>query len=177
MSNMDVLTLPEVIWHIGPSNMHWQDLLNLWKSSNNVSLDLHFGGTGGVTLVRLNKLYSFMIFTFGSCFNGGGGGGIDSGNPPVAPVCSGVSTWPLSIIQLIHKQLSSDFLHSLLIYAVPHGPSYCCGGTNSPSSWLWRSEYVFKLIHFTMQWLMTINLDEPKSDILQCLWWVYLWPT
>ena len=58
---------------------------------------------------------------------------------PIAPVlsCSTSLFWSvhitsLSIVQLIHKQLSSDFLHSLFIYAVPHGPSYCCS-TNSPS--------------------------------------------
>ena len=97
---MDVLTLPEVMWHIGPSNMCWQDLLNLWKSSNNVSLVFYLAGIGGITLAKLKELYSLTMVTFGYYLVVGGGGGrtgsLTTGNPPVAPNCSGVSALPVS---------------------------------------------------------------------------------
>ena len=68
----------------------------------------------------------------------------------------------LRIIQLIHEQLSSNFLHSFFIYAVSGGPSYCSTKANPTSRWLWGSKYVSKLVHFTIQLLMALNLDEPK---------------
>ena len=89
---MLVLTLPKEIWHNGPSNICWQECLNLRKSSKRVSLIFHLGAIGGVTFVRLNELYSFTIFTLaGSYLTAAGGGGGDKGSPPMAPTspCSG----------------------------------------------------------------------------------------
>ena len=55
------------------------------------------GAIDGVTLVRLNELYSLTMLTFaGSCLTGAGGtpvgGGGGGGSPPIAPIapCSGI---------------------------------------------------------------------------------------
>ena len=51
-------------------------------------------------LAKLKELYSLTMFMFGSCvftIEGGGGktGSLTAGNPPVAPICSGVSALPV----------------------------------------------------------------------------------
>ena len=52
-----------------------------------------------MTLAKLKELYSLTMFTFGSCFTTGGGGktgSLTAGIPPIAPICSGVSVFPVS---------------------------------------------------------------------------------
>ena len=100
ISNMLVLTLLLVIWHIGPPNILWHECLNLQKSSSNVSLVFHLGAMGGVMSVRLNELYSLTMLTLagsptlepagaGGTPVGGGGGGGATASPPIAP-CYGI---------------------------------------------------------------------------------------
>ena len=99
-----VLTLPLVIWHMGPSKISWQECLNLRNSSKRLSGCFHFGGTGGVILVRLNELYSLTICTLaGFGFTGGLIVG-DTGDtcPPTAPSCPSTAWIGWQTVSLEH---------------------------------------------------------------------------